>query len=97
MNEVKIAQYKVEQKDLDNLYKKLKQSVGFTEWDMKRELKKTLYNRCLQQIFVKKDSIKLTYISRSDYNNHYGGEAIVNAVVGVLTWDGTPDAQLTLC
>lgn len=93
MNEVKIVQYKVEQRNINDLYKKLKQTVGFGKWGIKRELKKTLYNRCLQQIFVKKDSVKLTYISRWDYNDHYGVGAIINA----FDWDGTPEGQLSLC
>lgn len=93
MSKVETMQYKVEQKDLNNLYGKLKQSVGFGKWALKRELKKTLYKRCLQQIFVKKDSVKLTYISRGDYNDHYGVGAIINA----FNWDGIPEAQLSLC
>lgn len=97
MDEMKKMQYKVEQKTLNDLYKKLKQSVGFSEWALKSELKKTLYNRCMQQIFVKKDSIKLTYISRSDYSNHYGAGAFVNAVTDILVWDDIPNAQLSLC
>ncbi|MBQ4536457.1 MAG: hypothetical protein II994_02425 [Lachnospiraceae bacterium] len=81
MSEIEAKQYKVEQSVLNKLYKRLKQSTGcFTA--ERKELKKTLYNRCLQQIFIKKDSIKLTFIKRSEYNAKNGGDGL--AIVGYL-------------